>query len=82
MISALQVIYGLNSSCLRPVEQFTQDVVVCLDSWVGIIKEVVVDVMLKFKDGSLCRLKDVEAELLQDLDDKRDEVSPAKKYCI
>ena len=57
------------------MEQFTPDVVVCLDSWVGIIKEVVVDLMLKFKDGSLCRLKDVDAELLQDLNDNRDKVS-------
>ena len=71
----LKVIYGLNSSSLRPVEQFTPDVVVCLDSWVGIIKEVVVDLVLKFKDGSLCRLKDVDAELLQDVNDNRDEVS-------
>ena len=62
------------------MEQFTPDVVVCLDSWVGIIKEVVVDLVLKFKDGSLCRLKDVDAELLQDLNDNRDEVSV--KYLI
>ena len=71
---APKVIYGINSSSLKPVEQFTPDVVVCLGSWVGIIKEVVVDLMLKFKDGSMCRLKDVDAELLQDLNDNREEV--------
>ena len=74
LLFAPQVIFGINSSSLKPVEQFTPDVVVCLGSWVGIIKEVVVDLMLKFKDGSVCRLKDVDAELLQDLNDNREEV--------
>ena len=74
LLFAPKVIYGINSSSLKPVEQFTPDVVVCLGSWVGIIKEVVVDLMLKFKDGSMCRLKDVDAELLQDLNDNREEV--------
>ena len=80
LLFARKVIYGINSSSLKPVEQFTPDVVVCLGSWVGIIKEVVVDLMLKFKDGSLCRLKDVDAELLQDLNDNREEVCVTKIF--
>jgi ubiquitin-conjugating enzyme E2 O len=75
-----QVIYGVNSGRLLPLEDFTIDVVVCLDTWVGIIKELAADVVLRFKDGTVCALKDVDAELLEDLADSRDDDCEFKRF--
>ncbi len=75
-----QVVVGLDSARLRPLEAFTPDVVACLDNWVGIIKEVVSDVHLKFRDGTVCVLQDIDAELLEDLGDTKEEDCEFRRF--
>ena len=73
IVGTRQVVYGVQSKELRPLEDFVQDVVVCLDSWVGMIRNVRTKVTLKFADGTICVLDEDDADMLEDLRDKRDE---------
>ena len=48
IVGTNQVIYGISSHDLVPLEQFTLDVAVCLDEWVGMIRQVKSNITVKF----------------------------------
>lgn len=80
IVGTQQVVFGVDSKDLVPLEDFTVDVAVCLDSWVGMIKTINSTVALKFTDGSICELSDEVAEDLEDVLDKRDCDCEFKRY--
>ncbi|KAL0279305.1 UNVERIFIED_CONTAM: hypothetical protein PYX00_000896 [Menopon gallinae] len=71
VVGTKQVITNVNSKDLVPVEDFTPDVAVCLDSWVGTIKTVRSKLQLAFADGSKCIISNVEACAFEELDERR-----------
>lgn len=75
-----QVIFGVESKDLTPLEQFTSDVLVCLDGWVGMIRTVNSKLTVRFSDGSKVILDDSVAEDLEDIRDKRDPECEFKRY--
>ncbi len=64
----------MDSKDLIPLEDFTVDVAVCLDAWVGMVRHIKSKIRLKFPDGSICAMEDHIAEELEDVIDKRDDV--------
>jgi ubiquitin-conjugating enzyme E2 O len=64
----------VDSKDLIPLEDFTVDVAVCLDAWVGMVRHIKSKIRLKFPDGSICAMEDHIAEELEDVIDKRDDV--------
>ena len=61
--------FGVNSTRLRPVEEFQLDGVVTHGSWVGVVRQVVSNIHLKFPDGSACKIADRHADSLEDVND-------------
>ncbi len=55
-------------------QDFSREVVVCLESWLGTIRQVRSTVRVQFQDGSICALPDTQAEKLNDPMDRRDPV--------
>ena len=70
-----QIIFGVDSKDLIPLEDFTVDVAVCLGAWVGMVRHIKSKVRVKFHDGSIVCIDDHVAEELEDIFDKRDDVS-------
>ena len=74
IVGTQQVVYGVPSQLLMPLEEFALDVAVSMGPWVGMIRQITTDVIVKFADGSTCRMADNIADLLEDAHDKRDRV--------
>ncbi|TRY69586.1 hypothetical protein TCAL_05230 [Tigriopus californicus] len=53
--------------------EFNADVVVCYESWIGVIKSVNNKITLKLSDGSLCKLSEEFVDSLENLCEDRDE---------
>ncbi|KAF4519954.1 hypothetical protein B566_EDAN005453 [Ephemera danica] len=64
------VIPNVKSADLVPLEEFMPDIIVCLDSWVGGIRQVNAKLHLKCPDGSRCIIDDLEKFTFEDVDDK------------
>jgi len=56
-------------------QEFSPDIVVCLDSWVGGIRQVNTSLHLKFPDSSKCVVSDLENFSFEDSDEKNRRVS-------
>ncbi|XP_067123691.1 (E3-independent) E2 ubiquitin-conjugating enzyme isoform X1 [Centruroides vittatus] len=80
LIGTKQVIPDINSKDLIPLEEFSADIAVFLDSWVGMVKIVKSDITVQCNDGSRCVLSDDDAFNLDDILDKRDRTSEYRKY--
>ena len=48
IVGTNQVIYGIKSEDLSPLDKFTPDVAVCLDEWVGMIRHIKSKVTIRF----------------------------------
>ena len=48
IVGTTQVIYGIKSEKLLPLDQFTADVAVCLDEWVGMIRHIKSKITVRF----------------------------------
>lgn len=57
-------------------QEFTPDIVVCLDSWVGGIRQVNAKLHLKCPDGSRCIVDDLENFTFEDVEEKNHRVCP------
>ncbi|XP_063888903.1 (E3-independent) E2 ubiquitin-conjugating enzyme UBE2O-like isoform X1 [Scylla paramamosain] len=68
------VILNVDSNDLTPLEEFTTDIAVALDSWVGMVHMVKCRLLMVCGDGSRCIMSDGEALELDDLRDTRDRV--------
>ncbi|KAG0729200.1 (E3-independent) E2 ubiquitin-conjugating enzyme UBE2O [Chionoecetes opilio] len=68
------VILNVDSNDLTPLEEFTTDIAVALDSWVGMVHMVKCRLVMVCGDGSRCIMSDGEALELDDLRDTRDRV--------
>jgi hypothetical protein len=55
---------------VRVLQEFSPDIVVCLDSWVGGIRQVNTSLHLKFADSSKCIISDLENFTFEDADEK------------
>ena len=76
----LQVIFGINSSNLVPLETFKTDILITLNGWVGMVRDVKSRLSLRFSDGSKVVVEDRLAEELEDVKDKRDADCEFKRY--
>ncbi|XP_064478867.1 (E3-independent) E2 ubiquitin-conjugating enzyme UBE2O-like isoform X1 [Ornithodoros turicata] len=65
------VIANVNSRDLQPLERFSPDVAVFLDSWVGMIENVKSELSIRFQDGSRCIIQEDDAYDLDDVLDRR-----------
>ncbi|KAB7494614.1 (E3-independent) E2 ubiquitin-conjugating enzyme UBE2O [Armadillidium nasatum] len=74
------VIININSNSLTPLEEFTTDIAVALDSWVGMVNMVKCKIKMVTSDGSKCVLSDHEALDLDDVRDTRDRDSEFRRY--
>lgn len=52
VIGTSQVIFGAKASLLTPLEAFKADVLICLDSWVGMVRNVRSRLTLRFPHPS------------------------------
>ena len=75
-----KVIFGINSSSLVSLETFKTDILITLDGWVGMVRDVKSTLALRFSDGSCVVVEDRLAEELEDVKDKRDEDCEFKRY--
>ncbi|KAK4291232.1 hypothetical protein Pmani_035919, partial [Petrolisthes manimaculis] len=66
------VILNVDSNHLTPLEEFTTDIAVALDSWVGMVNMVKCRLVMQCSDGSRCIMSDGEALELDDVKDTRD----------
>ena len=80
VIGTSQVIYGIKSNLLTPLEAFKADILICLDSWVGMVRNVKSRLTVRFSDGSKVIIDDDVAEELDDIRDKRDSECEFKRY--
>jgi len=80
VIGTSQVIFGAKASLLTPLEAFKADVLICLDSWVGMVRNVRSRLTLRFPDGSKVTVDDEVADELEDIRDKRDPECEFKRY--
>ncbi|XP_076325181.1 (E3-independent) E2 ubiquitin-conjugating enzyme UBE2O-like isoform X1 [Tachypleus tridentatus] len=80
VLGTKQVITGVNSKDLTPLEEFSSDIAVFLDSWVGMVKSVKSEIISRTSDGSRCVLSEEDAIDLDDILDKRDVVSEFRRY--
>ena len=80
VIGTSQVIYGIKSNLLTPLEAFKSDILICLDSWVGMVRNVKSRLTVRFTDGSKVIIDDDVAEELDDIRDKRDPECEFKRY--
>ncbi|GAB6031161.1 hypothetical protein CHUAL_007964 [Chamberlinius hualienensis] len=80
ILGTRQVLYNINSKDLTPLEEFSVDIAVYMDSWVGMVKAVKSKIYLRCFDGSKCCLNSDDASDLDDVQDKRDRGSEFKKY--
>ena len=56
------------------MQEFTVDIAVAMDSWVGMVNMVKCRIVMVTADGSRCVMSDVEALDLEDQRDTRDRV--------
>nr|XP_050029755.2 (E3-independent) E2 ubiquitin-conjugating enzyme UBE2O-like isoform X1 [Dermacentor andersoni] len=71
------VINNVNSVDLVPLERFSQDVAIYLDSWVGMVQSFKTELTVRFPDGSTCILQEDDA---LDLDDVLDRRLPSSEF--
>ena len=62
------------------LETFKTDILITLDGWVGMVRDVKSTLALRFSDGSCVVVEDRLAEELEDVKDKRDEDCEFKRY--
>ncbi|XP_025601768.2 (E3-independent) E2 ubiquitin-conjugating enzyme isoform X2 [Athalia rosae] len=67
-----QVLTNVKSEDLVPLEEFTADIAVCMDSWVGGIKMVHSKLWLAMPDGSRCVINEIDACALDQFEEKRE----------
>ena len=70
----------MKSALLTPLEAFKSDILICLDSWVGMVRNVKSRLTVRFTDGSKVVIDDDVAEELDDIRDKRDPECEFKRY--
>ena len=80
IMGSKQVIFGVKSDQLVPLQTFKEDILIVLDGWVGMVKEVKARLTLRFHDGSKVVVSEEVAEDLEDIRDKRDEDCEFKRY--
>lgn len=80
VLGTKQVVAWVDSKDLMPVEDFSVDIAVFLNSWVGMVKAVKCEITVKCSDGSRGVMLDIDAFDLDDLLDRRDRTSEYKKY--
>jgi len=80
VVGTKQVIFGIQSEDLTPLEQFKSDILIGLDGWVGMVRTVKSKLTLRFSDGSKVIVDDEVAEELDDIRDKRDPECEFKRY--
>jgi len=80
IIGTSQVVFGVGSEELVPLEQFKSEILICLDGWVGMVRNVQSNLSLRFSDGSKVVVTDDLAEELDDIRDKRDPECEFKRY--
>jgi len=80
VIGTNQVIFGVKSEDLTPLEAFKSDILICMDGWVGMVRTVKSKLTLRFTDGSKVIVDDEVAEDLDDIRDKRDPECEFKRY--
>jgi len=80
VIGTNQVIFGVKSEDLTPLEAFKSDILIGLDGWVGMVRNVKSKLTLRFSDGSKVVVDDEVAEDLDDIRDKRDPECEFKRY--
>ncbi|GFS49773.1 hypothetical protein NPIL_418651 [Nephila pilipes] len=80
VVGTKQVLVGVDSRELHPLEEFVADVAVFKDSWVGMVKTVKTELTLRCNDGSRCLMSDVDAFDMDDILDRRERASEFKKY--
>uniref|UniRef100_A0A1B6CR24 UBC core domain-containing protein n=2 Tax=Clastoptera arizonana TaxID=38151 RepID=A0A1B6CR24_9HEMI len=73
VLNSKYVIPNVKCESLVPLEDFTTDIAVCLDSWVGDIKAVKSKLLLQCFDGSRCYIRDPETCGFEVFEDKHDE---------
>ena len=61
IVGTKQVIFGINSQELVSLDQFTSDVAVCLDEWVGMIRQIKSEITLRFIESNKHANKDKNA---------------------
>ncbi|KAG8238849.1 hypothetical protein J437_LFUL018746 [Ladona fulva] len=78
IVGTKQVIINVNSADLTPLEEFSADLAVCLDSWVGGVKSVHSKIYLRWPDGSRCIMNDLDACGLEDVEEKKEKVDDSE----
>ncbi|XP_071444818.1 (E3-independent) E2 ubiquitin-conjugating enzyme UBE2O isoform X1 [Hetaerina americana] len=78
IVGSKQVIINVKSADLTPLEEFSADIAVCLDSWVGGVKSVHSKIYLQWPDGSRCVLDDLDAGRLDDVEEKKEKVADSE----
>ncbi|XP_017790324.1 PREDICTED: (E3-independent) E2 ubiquitin-conjugating enzyme UBE2O [Habropoda laboriosa] len=72
VIGSKQVLTNIRSEDLVPLEEFTTDIAVCMDSWVGGIKMAHFKLWLTTPDGSRCVVNEMDSRVLGQLEERRD----------
>ncbi|XP_013169343.1 PREDICTED: E2/E3 hybrid ubiquitin-protein ligase UBE2O isoform X2 [Papilio xuthus] len=76
IVGTKHVIPSVASERLQPVEEFTPDLAVCLDSWVGTSKAVHSKIRLVSADGSRLEYPDLDSCPLEDYSMRRRRTTP------
>jgi len=64
------VIENVKSEDLQPLEEFSPDIAVTLNGWVGMARSVKSKIIMRTQDGSLCSMDDHEALELRNIHNK------------
>ncbi|XP_050670763.1 (E3-independent) E2 ubiquitin-conjugating enzyme isoform X3 [Leptidea sinapis] len=76
IVGTKHVIQNVASERLQPLEEFTPDLAVCLESWVGTSKSVHSKLRLVSSDGSRLEFPDLDSCALEDYSNRRRRATP------
>jgi len=80
IVGTKQVVYGVKSEDLHPVEMFKADVLVCKGGWVGVIREIKTLMKLRLQDGSKVVVDDNIAGELEDVLNRKEHDTEFIRY--
>jgi len=80
VVGTKQVVYGVPTEDLLPLDKYRPDILICKDGWVGIVRDVKSMITLKFADGSKVVTEDSYASDLEDVFARKENDSQFRRY--
>jgi len=80
IVGTKQVIIGVPTTELVTLDKYRPDILICKDGWVGIVRDVKSNILLRLPDGSKVSVEDTCASDLEDFFTRKDYDSQFRRY--